>query len=143
MGRRKKCRIVRGLPQQTFFKPQGVPMHQLKGVTLPVEGLEAFELVDAQGLSQEEAAARMQVSRPTLCRILAEARQLVATALSQGMAIRIEGGDFDLADDVAILPKPGPGSGRGFCRRNTPACMRLHEFLDEKGESLRPEKKEQ
>ena len=44
----------------------------------------------AAGLSQEEAAVLMQVSRPTLCRILAEARSQVARALSRGWAIRIE-----------------------------------------------------
>jgi len=110
MGRRKKCRLVEGLPETTFFKPHGVPLHRLAGVILPVEGLEALRLVDGEGLSQEQAAAQMQVSRPTLCRILAEARQLVARALSQGMAIRIEGGDYSLPAD---LLQRGRGCGPG------------------------------
>jgi len=90
VGRRRKCRFVAGVPVVTVFKPQGVPMGQLYGVVLGLDGLEAMRLVDGEGLSQEEAAALMQVSRPTLCRILAEARTQVARALSRGWAIRIE-----------------------------------------------------
>lgn len=91
---RKRCRIGQA-PPATFYKPQGVPLGQLKGVSLCVEGFEALRLVDGQGLSQEEAAGRMGVSRPTLCRILGEARSLVAKALSNGWAIRIEGQRVD------------------------------------------------
>jgi predicted DNA-binding protein (UPF0251 family) len=83
-----------------FFKPQGVPLGQLRGVSLDVEGLEAMRLVDAEGLSQEEAAARMRVSRPTLCRVLGAARSAVARALSNGWAIRIEGGVYALEDEA-------------------------------------------
>ena len=90
MGRRRKCRFVADVPTVTVFKPQGVPMGQLYGVAIGLDGFEALRLVDAEGLSQEEAAARMGVSRPTLCRILGEARGQVARALSRGWAIRIE-----------------------------------------------------
>lgn len=90
MGRRRKCRFVAELPQVTVFRPHGVPLGRLSGVVLGVDGLEAFRLVDAEGLSQEEAATTMGVSRPTLCRILAQARTQVARALSRGWAIRIE-----------------------------------------------------
>ena len=90
MGRRRKCRFVANVPEVTVFKPVGVPMSQLSGVVLGLDGFEAMRLVDGEGLSQEEAAARMQVSRPTLCRMLGEARAQVARALSRGWAIRIE-----------------------------------------------------
>ncbi len=90
MGRRRKCRFVADVPEVTVFKPVGIPMSQLYGVVLGLDGFEALRLVDGEGLSQEEAAARMQVSRPTLCRILGEARGQVARALSRGWAIRIE-----------------------------------------------------
>jgi predicted DNA-binding protein (UPF0251 family) len=78
------------MPEVTVFKPMGVSMSQLSGVVLGLDGFEALRLVDGEGLSQEEAAARMKVSRPTLCRILGEARAQVARALSRGWAIRIE-----------------------------------------------------
>lgn len=90
MGRRRKCRFVADVPEVTVFKPVGIPMSQLYGVAIGLDGFEALRLVDGEGLSQEEAAARMLVSRPTLCRILGEARGQVARALSRGWAIRIE-----------------------------------------------------
>lgn len=89
MGRRRKCRFVAVTPAFTVFKPMGVPLGQLCGAVLGVDGLEAMRLVDAEGCSQEEAARHMGVSRSTLCRILAEARGQVARALSQGWVIRI------------------------------------------------------
>ncbi len=90
MGRRRKCRFVADVPVVTVFKPVGVPMGQLHGVVLGLDGFEAMRLVDGEGLSQEEAAARMRVSRPTLCRILGEARTQVARALSRGWALRVD-----------------------------------------------------
>lgn len=53
-------------------------------------------MIDYAGLSQEEAAAQMDVSRPTFGRILMNARRTVAQALVQGKAIRIEGGHFQM-----------------------------------------------
>lgn len=112
MGRRRKCRFVADVPAVTVFKPQGVPMGQLYGVVLGLDGLEAMRLVDAEGLSQEEAAALMQVSRPTLCRILAEARTQVARALSRGWAIRIE-----MDGEHAVTSGNGEENMASHCRR--------------------------
>jgi predicted DNA-binding protein (UPF0251 family) len=77
-----------------------------------VEGLEALRLADEQGLDQETAAARMGVSRPTFSRILAEARHVIAKALVNGWAIRIDGGSYELR------PRHRAGrDGRGRQRR--------------------------
>lgn len=112
MGRPRKCRQVSLQPEVTIFKPQGVPMSRLQGVVLAIDGLEALHLVDAEGLSQEEAAQQMGVSRPTLCRILGEARMQVARALSRGWAIRIAL-DEDAENDAACISdmcvRPGQG----------------------------------
>lgn len=96
MPRPRKCRRVGHAPRHTFYKPQGVPLHELMGTNLPVEGLEALRLADAQGIGHEEAAKRMGISRPTFSRLLAEARRIVATALTRGWAINIEGGNFEI-----------------------------------------------
>ena len=45
MPRPKRKRRVQAMPAATFFKPQGVPVHALKGLTLSLEGYEAFRLV--------------------------------------------------------------------------------------------------
>jgi predicted DNA-binding protein (UPF0251 family) len=96
MTKRIQCQ-----PSVRFYKPQGVPLGQLRGVTLPLEGLEAMRLADAEGLDQEQAAAMMDISRPTFSRLVAEARRTVAEALANGWAIRIEGGNYEMAGDRA------------------------------------------
>jgi predicted DNA-binding protein (UPF0251 family) len=77
-----KCRF-RG----RAFKPTGVPLSELKQVPLSRDELEALKLCDLDDLSQEEAGARMGVSRGTVQRILAGARKKVALALSRGHAL--------------------------------------------------------
>lgn len=84
-------------PSATFFKPRGIPLNALEKVTLAVEELEALRLAELENLEQEKAAATMNVSQPTLHRILASARAKVADALVNGKAIRIEGGDYVIA----------------------------------------------
>lgn len=52
--------------------------------------LEALKLCDVDGLSQEEAGNRMGISRGTVQRILASARQKAASALTQCKALVLE-----------------------------------------------------
>lgn len=66
----------------------------LEEVALHVDELEAVRLVDLEGKGQKEAAEIMDVSQPTLHRIVKEARKKVAEALVLGKALRIEGGDY-------------------------------------------------
>jgi predicted DNA-binding protein (UPF0251 family) len=51
--------------------------------------LEAFRLVDLEGLSQEETGRRMKVSRGTVWRLVQRARKKTAQALSEGRPIYI------------------------------------------------------
>jgi predicted DNA-binding protein (UPF0251 family) len=97
MSRPPKCRRVEFLPDVTYFKPAGIPLRALQDVQLSVEEAEAIRLKDLEGLEQEEAAERMNISRPTFQRVLASARQKTADALLTGKAIRIEGGTFEMA----------------------------------------------
>ena len=112
MPRPRKCRRVQNHPLHGFYKPHGIPLQNLKGVTLPVEGLEAIRLADAEGLDHETCARQMDVSRPTFSRILSEARYQVARALSNGWALRIEGGDYQVA---TTDPSPQEETGRRKC----------------------------
>lgn len=104
-------------------------MGQLHGVVLGLDGFEAMRLVDGEGMSQADAAARMQVSRPTLCRILGEARTQTARALSRGWAIRIDidgehtvtGADFEETPPCCLRGKScakemGQIQGERSCR---------------------------
>lgn len=110
MVRPRSCRLVSCLPGVVFFKPRGIPLSDLEEMCLLVEELEAIRLKDAEGLAQEECGRLMNVSQPTFHRVLGSARRKIAEALTQGKAIRIEGGDFKMAE------RKGPG-GSGFGNR--------------------------
>ena len=97
MTRPRKCRRIAGPPRVTYFKPQGIPLRELDEVSLPCEGHEALRLADLEGMTQEEAARYMGVSRHTFGRILAEARKVVAEAVIGGMALRVQGGVYTVA----------------------------------------------
>jgi predicted DNA-binding protein (UPF0251 family) len=85
------------MPQVTYFKPAGVPLTHLQEVQMSIEEAEAIRLKDIEGLEQDECAQRMRVSRSTFARILLLARQKIADALFNGKAIRIEGGNYEMA----------------------------------------------
>jgi predicted DNA-binding protein (UPF0251 family) len=94
MGRPKKCRWVETEPGVTFFKPRGIPLRSLQQIVITVDELEAMRLADFLEMTQEEVAQRMQVSRPTVTRMLSRAHRVVAEALVHGKAICIQGGDY-------------------------------------------------
>lgn len=97
MGRPPLCRRVSFIPSITYFKPAGIPLRELEEVRLTVEELEAIRLKDIEDLEQEECAEKMNISRPTFVRVLDSARKKVAEALVKGKAVRIEGGNFEMA----------------------------------------------
>jgi predicted DNA-binding protein (UPF0251 family) len=75
MAKPKKDRRVQYPPSVVYFKPQGIPMFQLKQEILTVDEYEAIRLVDKDGLDQEQAARRMGVSRATCARIMVSAHK--------------------------------------------------------------------
>lgn len=89
MPRPRKCRRIEGCPKASSFKPQGIPLCELVEIHMPIDGFEALRLADYHGLSMEEGATKMHVSRHTFGRILSDARSLVARALVEGMALYI------------------------------------------------------
>lgn len=98
MARPRACRCVGFLPNIVYFKPRGIPLVDLEEICLLVEELEAIRLKDAEGLEQEECGRLMNISQPTFHRVLESARRKIAEALIQGKAIRIKGGDFEMAE---------------------------------------------
>ena len=122
MPRPRRYRRVGCLPQSSYYKPRGVPMSMLECVNLTIDELEAIRLADLEGLYQEDAAKRMNVSRQTLGRILESAHMKIADALVHGKALSIEGGPIELAGPAGTgRAAPGGGGrrgrGRGRCRR--------------------------
>jgi len=118
MPRPRNCRRVGFLPQATYYKPRGIPLAALQSVNLSVDEVEAIRLTDLEGLYQADAAEKMNISRQTLGRILESAHKKIADALTNGKAISIEGGPFELAIPVPppVPPMPGPLPGPPFGR---------------------------
>ncbi len=96
MPRTRKCRRISHLPDILYFKPAGIPARELDEVTLALDEMEAVRLADLEGLYQEEAAGRMNISRQTFANILASARRTIAEALVSGKALKIEGGNIEV-----------------------------------------------
>lgn len=111
MPRPRKCRKVCQMPMTQEFRPVGEPACE-KMVVLTVDEYEAIRLIDRQGFSQEECSSYMQVARTTVQMIYNSARKKLADALVDGLAIRIEGGDYQLCDGKEEY------CGCGGCRKH-------------------------
>jgi uncharacterized protein len=108
-------RRIQFRPGTTYFKPAGLPLSSLEEVVLAFEEIEALRLKDVEGLGQTEAAKKMNISQPTLFRILSVARKKIADALVNGKAIRVEGGNYDYRGANKCFGF-GRGAGRKFGR---------------------------
>ncbi len=95
MTRPKKVRIVQCPPAVWAFKPQGIPAKVLDWVELTLDECEALRLVDFEGLTHEEAAEHMGISRPTLTRLIESAHKKISEALFEGKVLRISGPSED------------------------------------------------
>jgi len=94
MPRPRKCRRVACEPEVTYFKPAGIPLRQLTESEITIDELEALKLVDFEELEQTAASKKMNISQPTLHRLLTSARKTLAEALVKGQAIKIRGGNY-------------------------------------------------
>lgn len=97
MVRPQKERRIEQLPPVTHYKPAGIPLREIKEIILTFEEMEAIRLADVEHLDQAGAAQRMEISPPTFNRIVNGAHEKIASALWQGCALRVEGGNFRIA----------------------------------------------
>jgi predicted DNA-binding protein (UPF0251 family) len=86
-GRFPKPVTLGTIPPITSFTPN--PPRNLEPVFIEFAEVEAFRLVDKDGLSQEEAGQRMSISRGTIWRLVQSARRKASQALSEGRPIYI------------------------------------------------------
>ncbi|MEJ2183133.1 MAG: DUF134 domain-containing protein [Nitrospirota bacterium] len=105
--RLKKPRRCRCVFKGEAFKPAGIPLAELRTVTMYPDELEALRLCDREGLTQEEAGKRMGVSRGTVQRILTGARGKAALALTDCRAIVLEETVCAKNRDTEKKPKGG------------------------------------
>ncbi|MBU0478042.1 DUF134 domain-containing protein [bacterium] len=96
--RPKKIRWVKCEPGERCFRPQCKPLSKLTGVYLTLDEFEAVRLADLEELKQEEAAKRMNISRPTFSRIMSSAHRKIGDALVNIKAIKIQGGCCEILE---------------------------------------------
>jgi predicted DNA-binding protein (UPF0251 family) len=92
MPRPCRCRRIRCNPGTNYFKPRGIPLDSLEEVNLALDELEAVRLADLEGLYQENAAKKMNISRQTFGNIIEKAHKKIADVLLNAKALKIEGG---------------------------------------------------
>jgi predicted DNA-binding protein (UPF0251 family) len=107
MPRPRRIRRISFEPDVNYFKPAGTPLRTLKENILTRDELEAIRLIDYEKIEQKKVAKKMQISQPTLSRILSNAREKLADSLIKGKAIKIQGGKFKMVQPT------GRGLGRG------------------------------
>jgi uncharacterized protein len=77
------------------FKPYGAPLCEVQTIKLHLDEFESIKMMDYDRISQEAAAAKMGVSRPTFTRVYNSALTKVAKAFVESLAIEIEGGNVE------------------------------------------------
>jgi len=92
MSRPFKCRRVCGNPKTEYFKPRGIPISSLEEVSLTIDEFEAIRLADLEGLYQEGAAKKMNISRQTFGNIIESAHKKIADSIVNAKALKIKGG---------------------------------------------------
>ena len=111
MPRPCKCRRICSVPRITRFDAAGEPHSE--PVTIGLDELEVLRLLDRENLSQQQCAARMQVSRATVARMYQNVRKKLAEALTEGKSIHLAGGDIQ----VCTEPRPECRGVRNCCHR--------------------------
>jgi predicted DNA-binding protein (UPF0251 family) len=96
MPRNIKCRRVCCVPENRIFTPES---NDADFITISVDELETIRLCDLEGLDQDTAAERMNISRGTFQRILYAVRKKSSDALCNGKGIVIEGGNYEIAEN--------------------------------------------
>jgi len=97
----RKCRAVKFPPFRLSYKPAGVPGTHLEEISITVDEYEAIRLVDYEELEHQEAADKMNISRPTLTRLVKRARNKIAIFLVECRKLDIHGGNFHFENDIA------------------------------------------
>ena len=96
MARKQRCRWIDGYPEYWSFRPE--EGDSAEPVVMSLDEFETVRLLDREGLTQEQCAQRMGVSRTTVTAIYDSARKKLAEALVDGRGLRLGGGSYRLTD---------------------------------------------
>jgi predicted DNA-binding protein (UPF0251 family)/predicted Fe-Mo cluster-binding NifX family protein len=95
MPRPVRCRRIEHMPLYRSFSPDDIAADE--SVRMTVDEYEAVRLLDAEGLTQEACADRMNVARTTVTAIYDSARKKIADAIVHGKRLLIAGGCCEFA----------------------------------------------
>ena len=101
MPRPRKCKRVCRMPCSQQFGPLDKACGLRPAIEMSVEEYEAIRLIDLAGLTQEECAAQMSISRTSVQGMYDMARKKLADALVNGKPLIIGGGNYVLCDGLA------------------------------------------
>ncbi|TCK62187.1 DUF134 domain-containing protein [Seleniivibrio woodruffii] len=123
MPRPSKPRVIGAQPEISSFKPRGISAKKLKAVNLTLDEFEAIRLADYQGLSHEDAAVLMNISRPTFSRLVEKARIKVASFIIEGSELNISGGNVTFQDRGCSVFKQALPDSRIERRKHSAAAL--------------------
>ena len=112
MARPQKQRCICSVPKITGFTPKGSSVSG--SVNLTYDEYEVIRLLDLLQMTQEECAAHMDISRPTVTRIYNEARRKMADMLINGKELTIGGGDVFVCTGL----RPECANEEHCCQKN-------------------------
>ena len=87
MARPRKCRRICQEPEYVLFQPDGIASAEV--ATLSFDEFEVIRLVDLQGLTHEQCAAQMDISRTTVTEMYEHARHTLAECLVNGKQLSL------------------------------------------------------
>ncbi len=97
MPRPRRCRRIGCYPDHWRFVPEDGEAAET--VVLSLDEFETIRLIDREGMTQEQCAVQMGVARTTVTAIYDSARRKLARFLTDGLTLRIAGGNYSLSDD--------------------------------------------
>lgn len=100
MSRPAKNRTVGKMPEHTHFMAADSYGTNKGKIIMNVEEYEAFRLIDGEGMTQDQCAEQMVVSRTTVQRIYKSARAKIAKMLINGSELKIEGGSYCINENI-------------------------------------------
>ena len=137
MARPKRLRRLAIAPPSHSFLPVGEENHPAEKdiVVLSMDEFEALRLADLECHSQEAAAKKMGISRPTFGRIIESARSKVAKTLVYGYRLEISGGAFMFGHGKHLqCPRCRRRQSREIGERERVDCRRCCQQLQNSGE---------
>lgn len=97
MARPAKKRTILSMPASEGFVPLGAADTGLEdAVNLNMEEYEAIRLIDYLGMSHDQCAEMMHVSRPTISGIYSSARMKIADSIVNEKPLVISGGNYEI-----------------------------------------------